>query len=499
MKFKRSSGILLHPTSLPSPDGIGDFGPDAYHWINQLADMGCGLWQILPLGPTGYGDSPYQCFSAFAGNPYLISPLLLAEYDLLTTHDLTQRPDFPHNSVDYGKVIPWKTKLLNRAYQNFRKNHDTTIANDIDKFYRQEEYWLKDYALFMAIKEDQGGISWAEWPQDLKCRDAATLLEFRQANKKKIGKYIFRQFLFYQQWRALRTYANQNGIEIIGDVPIFIAFDSADAWANPELFYFDENLEPEYVAGVPPDYFSPTGQLWGNPLYNWDYHKKSGFEWWISRLQSAFSQVDIVRLDHFRGFVDYWEIPANMPTAEVGNWRPGPGKMFFKTLMRRLGDLPIIAEDLGQINPEVFTLRDELSIPGMKIFQFGFGTDSNDPFLTHNYPINCAAYTGTHDNDTCIGWYENASEMEKDYCRRYTASSGNKINWDMIRTLWASVAQISITTLQDLLGKGSEARMNFPGRASGNWIWRFSVNELEAETIQAIKALNRTFGRFTSI
>jgi len=497
MRFKRSSGILLHPTSLPSPDGIGDLGPDAYEWVRNLSKMGCGLWQILPLGPTGFGDSPYQCFSAFAGNPYLISPILLVEYGLLSLRDLSSRPNFLPDKIKYGDVIQWKTKLLNIAYDNLLDESNKNLFQELDAFSSQEEYWLKDYSIFMAIKESQGGKAWSEWPSALNGKKKKAIIEFSKNYSDQIYKYIFRQFLFHKQWQALHTYARENGVQIIGDIPIFIAFDSADAWANSELFQFDKNLQPAFVAGVPPDYFAPTGQLWGNPLYQWDYHKKTGYAWWIQRIKATLNQVDIIRLDHFRGFVDYWEIPANMPTAETGIWKPGPGKPFFDAIKNQIGELPIIAEDLGQINPAVFQLRDDLDIPGMKILQFGFSNNAADPFLPHNYPKNCIAYIGTHDNDTCLGWFENASEKEKDYCRKYLASSGENITWDLTRLLWSSVARVTITTMQDILNKGSEARMNYPGHPAGNWTWRFKSDDLTDEIIRAMRELNTIYGRLS--
>lgn len=495
MKFKRSAGVLLHPTSLPSPDGIGDLGPDAYEWLRTLARMGIGLWQILPLGPTGYGDSPYQCFSAFAGNPLLLSPLFLVDDGLLSLKDLAARPDFPANQVDYGKVIPWKQSLLELAFRNFRNLNPNPLMDEFKSFQSAESHWLEDYTLFMAIKETQNGEPWHSWPEKYKRRDEKALKKFRDEHTTSIEKYKFQQFLFFRQWDELKKYAAQLHIKIIGDIPIFVAYDSADAWANPELFYFDEDRNPTVVAGVPPDYFSRTGQLWGNPLYDWDAHRKTNFSWWVKRIKQILSSVDIIRLDHFRGFVDYWEIPAGMDTAEIGEWKMGPGKELFLRFEEELGYLPLIAEDLGQINPEVYVLRDELGLPGMKILQFAFGVDAENDFLPHNYPENCVTYTGTHDNDTTIGWYQSASENEKDHCRRYLASSGEDIAWDMIREIWSSVAVFAIAPLQDILRKDTSARMNYPGRLGGNWSWRYLPGEMDDEVIYSVFELSTLYGR----
>jgi len=347
----------------------------------------------------------------------------------------------------------------------------------------------------MAIKENQNGRPWNKWPRGLKLREKKALDSFRAQFNHEILKHAFRQFLFFQQWKSLKDFAGQKGVKIIGDIPIFIAFDSADAWANPDLFYFDNTGEPTVVAGVPPDYFSPTGQLWGNPLYRWDQHENSGYAWWINRIRAALKQMDYIRIDHFRGFVDYWEIPAQMPTAEVGEWKPGPGRKFFKALEQTFGDLPLIAEDLGLINPEVYKLRDELSLPGMKILQFGFSGDPHNLFLPHNYPENCVAYTGTHDNDTTVGWYHQAQENETDFCRRYLGCTGADISWDMIRTIWSSVAVFAIAPLQDFLRKDTHARMNFPGKPQGNWQWRILPGEITNTLMNDVKELNFIYGR----
>jgi len=495
LKFERASGLILHPTSLPGPDGIGDLGPEAYRWVNFLADSGCRLWEVLPLGPTGYGDSPYQCFSAFAGNPYLISPALLLEQGLITRGDLADRPTFPIDSVDYGPAIQWKLKILDRAYLHFTQNRSPQLWVEYEKFKQQQNYWLRDFTLFMAIKESHGGVSWENWPIPLRKRDKRTLENFIKSNDQKIESHAFRQFLFFQQWNELKRYANSREIKIIGDIPIFVAYDSADAWSHPELFFLDDDGKPSVVAGVPPDYFSPTGQLWGNPLYRWDVHQQQEYSWWIERLRSTLTFVDFARLDHFRGFAGYWEVPYGLPTAEIGRWVRGPGVDFFEVVRNGLGDLPIIAEDLGVITPDVVQLRERFNLPGMKVFQFAFSSDPTDPFLPHNYPQQCVAFTGTHDNDTAIGWYQSAPETERDFIRRYVGRSGTDISWDMIRAVWSSVAVFALAPLQDVLSLGPEARMNLPGRPYGNWGWRLNPNILNESISKRLYEMNYLYGR----
>jgi 4-alpha-glucanotransferase len=495
MTFTRSSGIILHPTSLPGPDGIGDFGPEAYRWIDFLANAGCSLWQVLPLGPTGFGDSPYQCFSAFAGNPYLISPVLLLEQKLLTRKDFLDRPVFPTQRVDFGPVINWKITLLDRAYKHFLKLKSNPIVAAYEDFCEKQKDWLNDFSIFMAIKDDQGGRSWDSWPEGLRNRSIPELSKFSSANHRSIDKHKFRQFLFYDQWRRVHSYANSKKIQIIGDIPIFVAYDSADAWSHPELFYLDSKGKPTCIAGVPPDYFSPTGQLWGNPLYRWSVHKKTGFAWWLQRVRSVLGTVDIIRLDHFRGFAGYWEVPANMPTAEIGRWVKGPGKALFEVILKEFHRLPILAEDLGEITPDVVELRNSLGLPGMKILQFAFASDPDDPFLPHNYSDNYVVYTGTHDNDTARGWYESAPEKERDLCRRYFARSGDDISWDMIQAAWSSTAVFALAPLQDLFGLGNEGRMNFPGKADGNWGWRFLPNAIDKGLELRLRETNFLYSR----
>ncbi len=498
MKYDRTSGILLHPTSLPGSYGIGDIGPQAYRWLDYLNEAGCGLWQVLPLGPTGYGDSPYQCFSAFAGNPYLISPEALLDEGLLTSQDLADHPAFPASSVDFGALIPWKSALLDRACQRFSAGGSKKMHKEFESFQADQAYWLVDFALFMAIKEAQGGGSWSAWPLALRRREPEALEKARQDLVESIQKTAFRQFLFFRQWAALRQHARELGIQIIGDIPIFVAHDSSDVWAHPELFYMDDKGKPTFVAGVPPDYFSPTGQLWGNPLYRWEKHAETGYAWWLDRFRAVLKMVDIVRLDHFRGFAGYWEIPAGLPTAEIGRWAPGPGKKFLKAVQDSLGDLPIIAEDLGVITPDVVDLRESFNLPGMKIFQFSFADGPEDPFLPHNYPVRCVVYTGTHDNDTALGWFQTAPDSERDFCLRYLGTRGDHISWDMIRAIWCSVAMYCLAPVQDLLGLGPSARMNFPGKPSGNWTWRMKAEDMSEELCTRLKDFNYIYRRLKS-
>jgi 4-alpha-glucanotransferase len=495
MRFNRSSGILFHPTSLPGPYGIGDIGPQARLWVDFLSRAGCRLWQILPLGPTGYGDSPYQCFSAFAGNPYLISPDLLLEEGLLTQHDLFSMPSFGDEMVDYGAVIPWKLKLLDRAFELFSQQGSATLRKDYHQFQEQHSSWLDDFAMFMALKEYHGGGSWVNWQPELRDRVPEALQQARETLSESIQKQMFRQYVFFHQWADLRQYVKDNDMLIIGDIPIFVAHDSADVWANPELFYLKETGEPEFVAGVPPDYFSPTGQLWGNPLYRWNLQVENGYQWWVQRFRSVLSLVDIVRLDHFRGFAGYWEIAGEAETAEKGRWVPGPGGDFLIALEKALGELPIIAEDLGVITPDVIELRDTFNLPGMKILQFSFAGGPTDKFLPHNYTENYVVYTGTHDNDTVRGWYERVPEKEKDFYRRYLQRDGSDVSWDMIRSCWSSVAVYSIAPLQDFLGLGNEARMNYPGNPSGNWTWRISPGALDRDLENKIYEINYLYSR----
>jgi 4-alpha-glucanotransferase len=491
----RSGGLLLHPTSLPGPYGIGDLGPNAYHWVEALVHAKQTWWQILPLGPTGYGDSPYQCFSAFAGNPYLVSPDRLIDDGLIKKADVVGL-NFPASHVDFGPVIEFKVALLSKAWENFQGGAAAHLRAEFEQFSAEQAAWLDDFALFMAIKDAHGGVSWLEWELPARTREAATLQAARTAHADRLGLHKFRQFLFFRQWFALKKFANERGVKFIGDVPIFVSSDSSDVWANPELFQLEPDRRPRFVAGVPPDYFSATGQLWGNPLYDWAALKQTGYAWWIERMRAMLAQVDLIRVDHFRGFEAYWEIPFGMPTAEVGQWVKGPNADLFVALQAALGDIPIIAEDLGIITPEVDALRIRFDLPGMRVLQFAFGGATEDRFLPHNYETrNTVVYTGTHDNDTTRGWYNSVTEAERDFVRRYLASDGRNIAWDLIRLAWASVADYAVVPVQDLLDLGSEARMNTPGTASGNWSWRLRENQLTRAALDRLGELTELFGR----
>lgn len=496
MKFNRSSGILLHPTSLPGQYGIGDIGPQAHEWVDFLASTGCKLWQVLPLGPTGYGDSPYQSFSSFAGNPYIISLESLLEDGLLKPDDLVQKPVFSPGEVDFGSLIPWKLAVLTKAYQRFKESNNPQLKQELDEFRAQKADWLDDFALFMAIKEALKSVSWSEWPRPLRMRDPYSLRQARQEYQDVFDRQVFFQFIFFRQWTALKKHAIRNGVRIIGDIPIFVAHDSADVWANKDLFYMDSEGHPTVVAGVPPDYFSPTGQLWGNPLYRWDVHESSGYAWWLSRLRGVLEMVDIVRMDHFRGFAGYWEVPAGNTTAEFGRWVPGPRGKFIRAVQDSLGELPIIAEDLGVITNDVLELLDTFNLPGMKVFQFAFLSDPSDIFMPHNYPQNSVAYTGTHDNDTTLGWFRNSPESERDFCLRYLDVEGEQgLVWKVIRTVWSTVAVFTLAPMQDFLELGTEARMNFPGNPSGNWRWRMTREHMSDRLRERIKEINYLYYR----
>jgi 4-alpha-glucanotransferase len=498
MKFDRAGGILLHPSSLPGRYGIGDLGPQAYRFVDWLVSTGCKLWQVLPLGPTGYGDSPYQCFSAFAGNPYLISFDALIEDGLLTKDDFSDMPAFNASRVDFGLLIPWKLDLLQKAFSRL-PSASKSFRRESERFNTDNASWLDDYALFMSVKEANGGGAWSEWDEPIRKRKKSAMDQARAEHAENILRHSFYQFLFFRQWNKLQAYTHKFDITIIGDIPIFIAYDSADAWANPKLFFLDDQSLPTVVAGVPPDYFSATGQLWGNPLYKWNAHKKTGYAWWIERFRSVLNLVDIVRLDHFRGFAGYYEIPFGNPTAEHGRWVAGPGKDFFETIYPALSNskgetLPIIAEDLGVITPDVVALRESFNLPGMKILQFGF-SGADNPFLPHNYSSNCVAYSGTHDNDTVRGWYESAPEHERDFARRYLGTDGTNIAWEMIRSVWSSVAVYAVTPMQDVLGLGSEARMNFPSKLGGNWEWRMGEGDMSESLAGRLREMNELYLR----
>lgn len=490
----RSSGVILHPTSLPGPHGIGDLGPAAFAWVDALASAKQKCWQILPLGPTGYGDSPYQCFSAFAGNPLLVSPDGLREDGLLDADDV-RGSSFPPDRVDFGPVIEYKNRLLGRTWHNFQHGKAGHLRPEFEAFLQQHARWLNDYALFMALKDAQHGKGWQDWPRPLRLRDAQALAGAQAELASGIGLHQFRQFLFFRQWKRLRQYANHKSIRIVGDIPIFVAADSADVWANQQLFQLDGEGRPRFVAGVPPDYFSATGQLWGNPLYNWDAMERAQFGWWVARFRSLLDLVDIVRLDHFRGFEGYWEVPAGRHDAVVGRWVKAPGAALLETVQSALGRLPIIAEDLGVITAEVLALRERFKLPGMRVLQFAFGDKPTNAYLPHNYEANTVVYTGTHDNDTTRGWYASTMEKDRDHVRRYLARDGADVAWDFIRAAWASVADCAIAPLQDVLNLGPEARMNTPGRPAGNWSWRFQSSQLNAGVLARLAELTELYGR----
>jgi len=482
MSFPRSAGVLLHPTSLPGPNGIGELGVEASRFVDVLVEAGLTIWQMLPLGPTGYGDSPYQCFSAFAGNPLLI-----------------EVPDggesFPAHTVDFGRVIPYKRPLIRNA----------TAALEPDEDYRAfveaQSWWLEDYALFMALKAAHDGAAWTDWDVGAALRDPVALDGWRDRLADDIEHHRREQALFFRQFATLKGRCRAAGIRLMGDVPIYVAHDSADVWANPHEFLLDERGHPTVQAGVPPDYFSATGQLWGNPIYDWERMKAEGYSWWIRRMRSAFELFDLVRIDHFRGFEAYWEVPGDDHTAINGRWVEGPGAALFEAITKALGPLPIVAENLGVITPKVEALREQFGYPGMSILQFAFGTDSQaNTFLPHSYPRERVVYTGTHDNDTTLGWWQSTGAgdstrtaddvtKEKDYAMRYLAADGQEMHWTLIRAALASVADTALIPMQDWLGLGSEARMNLPGRQSGNWAFRFSWDQLTPELVARLRGL----------
>lgn len=506
MRFRRASGVLLHPTSLPGSFGIGDLGPEAFKFVDFLVESGQSYWQILPLGPTGYGDSPYQSFSAFAGNALMVSPEKLVEDELITDEVLKSKPDFPAHKVDFGAVFEWKRELLANAYKGFHHITSVDLRGKFETFCQENEYWLDDYALYRAIKITQGQKPWYEWPDKFMLRDERTLRTSTEQLFEQIHAEKFYQFLFFRQWHAVKAHANENGVKIVGDIPIFIALDSTDVWCNQDKFKLNPDGTAKMVAGVPPDYFSTTGQLWGNPIYDWDAMRADGFRWWIARFRSAFMTVDIARVDHFRGFAAAWEVPGTDATAENGRWVDVPGKELFTTLQQELGDLPVIAEDLGVITPDVEELRDGFGFPGMRILQFAFGGDAKNHDLPHNYLNNCVAYTGTHDNDTTVGWWlsqagagstrdEAEINREHEFCMKYLNTDGSEIHWNFIRAIWASVADTAIAPVQDLLGLGTEGRMNLPASTSGNWYWRFTDGALTDEIVTRLRVLTETYGR----
>ena len=497
MPFQRASGILLHPTSLPGPFGMGDIGPMAYEFVDFLAETGQQMWQILPTGPTGHGNSPYMSYSAMAGNHMLISLEHLRDVGLLTQADLDGFPHFPEDAVDYGRVLPAKLQLLEKAAEAFSASTDKETRTQYEQFCQERAFWLDDYAFFMALKKAKGWSSWSQWFPALSRREAPAMALWHDKLSDLIAEHKYFQFEFYRQWAALKQYANDRHIQVVGDMPIYVAHDSADVWAFPENFMIDEEtLEPSEMAGVPPDYFSETGQLWGNPTYNWETLQKTGFSWWLQRVKALLEYVDLTRIDHLRGYQAYWAVPEGEKTALNGEWIEAPGEAFFNAVKAEFGSLPILAEDLGVITPEVEALRDQFGFPGMKILQFAFGDTASNPYLPFNYVQNCLVYTGTHDNDTTVGWFDQASEYERDRTLRYVGGlSGDGIHWSMIRLALSSIANQAIVPLQDVLGLGSFARMNSPGKADGNWAWRYRAEMLTGELRERLRELIRLYGR----
>lgn len=495
MNFPRAAGILLHTTSLPSRYGIGDFGDDAYQFVDFLEKAGQNYWQILPLGPTGYGDSPYQSFSAFAGNNLLISPEKIVEDGFLTKKEINNAPKFSVERVDFGAVIEWKTKILKQAFERFKQTDNADIASAFHTFCDKNNFWLEDYALYRAIKLSISQDSWQDWDESLKLREPEALEKTKRELDEKMFAEKFYQFLFFKQWFELKRYANERSVKIIGDVPIFVALDSCDVWCNPSQFKLNADGSPTVVSGVPPDYFSNTGQRWGNPIYDWKQMRLDNFQWWITRMKFTLEQTDVVRVDHFRGFEACWEIPVRDKTAQNGRWVHAPGKELFAALQNALGDLPFMAEDLGEITPEVEKLRDFFDFAGMKILLFAFGGDANNPYLPHRHVKNAVVYTGNHDNDTIVGWFKSAGKKERDFCLKYLDSNGKEIHWDFIRAAFSSVADTAIVPMQDILGLGNEGRMNLPSTYSGNWNWRCQQKDFSDKLARKLKDMTKVYGR----
>jgi 4-alpha-glucanotransferase len=495
MKFPRSSGILLHPTSLPGPYGSGDLGASAYHFIDWLVSAGQTLWQMLPLGPAGMANSPYMSISAFAGNPLLIDLQELCTQGWLAQDELSNKSFENTTKIDYQAVSKFRMDNLLKASEKFFLHQNEKGQKEFEKFCKAEKSWLDDYVLFQALNQQHGWKEWTSWEEDLVHRTPAALKKARIELKELIDFYKFTQWCFARQWHTLKDYAHKRNVQLVGDIPIFVAHHSADVWSNPKDFYLDEKGMPTIVAGVPPDYFSEDGQRWGNPLYRWNVMKRQQYGWWIERFRRTFDLFDILRIDHFRGFEAYWEIPAHEKTARIGRWVKGPGEDLFKTVKHILGTLPIIAEDLGVVTPEVVALREKFNFPGMKVLQFAFSTDSNDVFLPHNFERRFVVYSGTHDNDTTKGWYEKAPERERDFVRRYCKTDGHEINWDLIKAALQSVAVMAILPFQDVLDLGSEGRMNYPGTVDGNWEWRFTWNLVRPDIAPRLLELSTLYGR----
>jgi 4-alpha-glucanotransferase len=495
MRFPRASGILLHPTSLPGPHGSGDLGPGAYHFIDWLVSARQSLWQILPLAGLGPGNSPYMSNSAFAGNVLLVDLAELVREGWLGQAELDHPPAGRDDQIDFAQMVPFRMDRLARAAAAFAAGGTAEQAADFAAFCTEHASWLEDYALFMALAEHLHWRDWCEWPEGLARRAPAALAQAREQHATRIHFWRFGQWRFYRQWAALKRYAHERGVQIVGDTPIFVAYLSAECWARPELFELDQSGRPTVVAGVPPDFFSATGQRWGNPLYRWSEHAKDGYAWWVDRVRRTFALVDVVRIDHFRGFAGYWEIPASEPTAIQGRWVPGPGEALFKAISKALGPMPIIAEDLGVITPDVDALRRKFGLPGMRILQFAFGGDASDRFLPHNYEPDTVVYTGTHDNNTVAGWWVEASDTERHFARGYLATDGHDMPWTLIRTAAASVADTVVHPLQDVLELPADCRMNYPGQREGWWGWRFTWQQVQPWHAERLAEFGRLYGR----
>ncbi len=489
----RTSGILLPVSSIPSAYGIGSFSKEAYEFVDFLERAGQSYWQILPLGPTGYGDSPYQSFSTFAGNPYYIDLEELIEEGLLTKEQCEAR-DFGANEayVDYEKIYKSRFVVLKEAFDNSRIEEN----EDFQAFAKENAFWLSDYSLYMAVKDSYKGKSWSEWDEDIRLRRPEAIERYRNQLKEEILFYEFQQYLFDTQWRKLKKYANDRGVKIIGDIPIYVALDSADTWANPELFQLDENRRPTGVAGCPPDAFSATGQLWGNPLYKWDYHKETEYAWWIQRISYCYKLYDVVRIDHFRGFDEYYNIPFGDTTAEFGRWEKGPGYDLFKVMKKKIGDKPVIAEDLGFLTPTVNQLLKKSGYPRMKVLQFAFDSREESDYLPHNYTANSVVYTGTHDNDTTVGWYQVINRRDRSFAKKYlNIKSSRELEWNFIRAALGSVSDTAVIPMQDYLGLGSEARINVPSTLGTNWKWRMVKGQIPEGLAEKIYDVCKLYGR----
>lgn len=494
----RTSGVLMHVTSLPSPYGIGDLGPAAFAWVDRLHDAGQRWWQALPLGPIGCGDSPYSCLSSFAGNTLLVSPDLLIGDGLLSASDCEAGRRLPKRAVDFDAVIAFKHRLLDQAWRNIDSTAHSHLWEDFGRFCAEEAHWLDDYALFRALKAHLGGAHLLDWPEDLLKRNPSAMASARRKLADEINESRFGQFLISRQGNRLKEYAHERGVLLIGDLPFFVSLDSSDVWANPECFQLDANLRPRFVAGVPPDYFSAEGQLWGNPVYDWEALRRTGYRWCIDRLESLLAHVDLIRLDHFRAFCAAWHVPPTAQTAEPGHWVPGPGADFFEAIRAELGHLPFIAEDLGIITPDVVAIRDQFELPGTRVFQFGFDGSPHNPHLPHNYVPNTVAYTGTHDNTTTRAWFESLPEQVRHAARSYAVKAGagtGEVAWDFIQSVWSSKSGLAIAPMQDLLNLGVEGRMNVPGVAAGNWRWRCTEATLKRSNFERLRELTVSAGR----